>query len=65
MPISTKTAHKLRNEKGQSLIEFVLLLLVLISLSFFLFRGFNYTIAERWKGLVSIIANPTTTPIEL
>jgi hypothetical protein len=65
MPRSIKTtSHKL-DQNGQTLIEFVLLLLVLVSLSFTLYRGFNYTIAERWKGLVNVIASPTTTPIEL
>lgn len=68
MPIST--LHKIdknlaKNEKGQSLIEFILLLLVLVIITFAMMRGFNSLIAERWTSLIKIIAAPTDTPIEM
>jgi hypothetical protein len=64
MLISTQQKSAISNQNGQSLIEFVLLMLVLIVLSFAVYRGFNYAMSERWKALIGIIANPTTTPIE-
>jgi Flp pilus assembly protein TadG len=64
MLISTQHRSLVSNQNGQSLIEFVLLMLVLIMLSFSVYRGFNYAMSERWKAFIGIIANPTTTPIE-
>lgn len=54
-----------RSEDGQTLIEFILLMLVLVMLSYTMLKGINYAVSERWKALVGIVANPTTTPIEL
>lgn len=65
MPKSTTDKNLAKNQKGQSLIEFILLLLVLIIITFSMMRGFNSLIAERWKSLVQIIAAPTDTPIEM
>ena len=68
MPKSTTIngAEKLaKNEKGQSLVEFILLLLVLIIITFAMMRGFNSLIAARWTSLVKIISAPTDTPIEI
>jgi hypothetical protein len=55
----------LSNKKGQTFIEFILLLLVMISMSLGLISGFNRALGERWVAMVKVISNPTVTEIEL
>tara|TARA_R110002072_G_scaffold288917_1_gene455416 strand:+ start:88736 stop:88945 length:210 start_codon:yes stop_codon:yes gene_type:complete len=57
--------HNLSDESGQSFIEFIFLLLVVMSLSFIMIRGFNGGMAKRWTALVTIISAPTSTEIEM
>lgn len=47
---------KQEKQSGQTLIEFVLLLVVVISLSMLLLRGVNGAVGERWKTIVEIIS---------
>lgn len=53
------------NQKGQSFIEFVLLLVMLIGISYGLLAGINGNVAKRWKALVTIIAKPTDSSMAL
>jgi hypothetical protein len=48
-----------KNESGQSFIEFLFLLLILVALSFSLVKGFNDTVAKQWKAIVQAVAIPT------
>ena len=48
----------LEDEKGQTFIEFLLLLLVLITLSMGMVGGFNNTVAKQWRALVKAISIP-------
>ncbi len=52
-------------ESGQTFVEFLLLLLVLVGLSIALIKGFNGGLADRWQALVQVIAAPSNDPIEL
>ncbi len=56
---------KVRNTKGQTFVEFIFLLLVIMGLSFILVRGFGGGISKRWVSLVKIITKPTDTDISL
>ena len=53
------------NDSGQSILEFILLLTIVLSLSIMLSGGLNGQIAKRWKVLVSLISGPTETIIEV
>ncbi len=53
------------NDSGQSILEFVLLLTIVLSLSVMLSGGLNGQIAKRWKTLVSLISWPSETNIEV
>ncbi len=55
----------LKNEQGQTFIEFVLLLVMLIGISYGLLSGINGNVAKRWKTLVTVIVNPTNTDLSL
>jgi hypothetical protein len=51
--------------KGQTFLEFILLLLVILSMSIVMVKGINGSAGDRWVALVKKIAGPTTSPIEL
>ncbi len=57
--------HILSDESGQSFIEFIFLLLVVMTMSFVMIAGFNGGMSERWKALVMIISAPTTSEVEI
>jgi len=47
----------IKKNSGQTFIEFLLLLLILIGLNFTLIRGLNGAIALRWKGIVEMVVD--------
>lgn len=53
-------AKAVLNERGQSLIEFVLLLLVVATISFMFVKLVNGQIATIWVDLVKIIVDDET-----
>ena len=53
------------SESGQTFIEFLILLLVLISLSFILVKGVNNGIANRWELLIKMVASPNSDNVIL
>ncbi|MFT6068714.1 MAG: hypothetical protein ACJAT2_003405 [Bacteriovoracaceae bacterium] len=65
MKIDNDPKLLLTNQKGQSFIEFVLLLVMLIGISYGLLAGINGNVAKRWKALVSIIVKPTDSSLAL
>lgn len=48
----------IKNQSGQTFIEFLFLLLVLVTLSFSLVRGFNDTVGKQWRAIVKAVALP-------
>lgn len=52
------------NEDGQTLIEFLFLMIIMITLGFGMLSAFNTGIADQWQALVTIIARPTPSAIE-
>lgn len=59
--LSDENSGYLSNDAGQSFLEFILLLLVLISLSMGMVGGFNNTVAKQWHALVKVISLPNNT----
>ena len=53
-----KFRRKLSDSSGQSFIEFLFLLLVLLGLSITLVTGINTTVAKQWSALVNAVALP-------
>ena len=51
---------KLKNQKGQTFIEFIFILLLLVSISFGFMKGFSFFIGTRWELMLKIIARPNT-----
>ncbi len=54
---STKTPQ---NQDGQSLVEFILLLLVIVTLSFGFIRVANGNLSEYWRAYVRLIVDDPT-----
>jgi len=55
----------LKNNDGQTFLEFLLLLLIMMGMSFAMLRGFNGGVGSRWVALVKVIAKPATANITL
>ncbi len=56
-----KKQEKILDSKGQSFIEFLFLLLILMGLSISLIAGMNTTVSKQWSALVNAIALPNDT----
>lgn len=50
-------ANKLKNQLGQSLVEFALLLLVIASMSFIFLRVANRNLAQYWEAYARLIVD--------
>ncbi len=54
-----------RNQKGQTFLEFIFVILTMISLSMIFIRGINGLVAKRWEVMVKIIAQPNSSEVEI
>jgi hypothetical protein len=54
-----------QGERGQTFMEFLFLLLMLISMSYIMLGSVNRGLASRWTSLIQTISNPTDSPVEL
>ncbi|MGB0454537.1 MAG: hypothetical protein ACPGJV_12590 [Bacteriovoracaceae bacterium] len=54
-----ETKNLLQNEQGQSIIEFVMLMLILTTISYVMLAGLNNGIAGVWEAIVKLVASPT------
>lgn len=48
----------LKNQKGQTFLEFIFILLLLATISFGFMKGFTYLIGSRWEAMLTLIARP-------
>jgi hypothetical protein len=53
------------NEDGQSIVEFVLLLVVVMTLSLVFLKFVNINLATQWKQFVTIIVDDPNIKLEL
>lgn len=63
--MNSPEVSKLQDQKGQTFIEFILLLVILMTISFGFIRGFNTLIGTRWEVMLKIIANPNQSDVSL
>jgi uncharacterized protein (UPF0333 family) len=52
-------------EKGQTFLEFILLFLLILTMSGLMVKGINGSLGDRWIVFVKKIVGPTTSSIEL
>lgn len=55
----------LKNQKGQTFLEFIFILMILVTISFGFMKGFSYLIGTRWELMLKIIAKPNSTEVVL
>jgi hypothetical protein len=55
----------IQNENGQSIVEFVLLLVVVMTLSLVFLKFVNINLADQWKLFVTIIVDDPNIKLEL
>jgi Flp pilus assembly pilin Flp len=60
-----KKPKLISNKRGQVLVEFVLMLVVIASVSIALVKLVNGQLATRWKAAVETITKPTDTNIQI
>jgi hypothetical protein len=53
------------NQEGQSFLEFIFILLLLVTISFGFMRGFTFLIGTRWELMLKIIARPNQSAVSL
>ncbi|MBC7540123.1 MAG: hypothetical protein H7281_14965 [Bacteriovorax sp.] len=53
----------LRDQKGQTFVEFIFILVLLITISFTFMRGFNHLVGVRWEIMLKIIARPNASEV--
>ena len=66
MTYSKENMHKVNplfNQKGQTFLEFIFILVLLITISFSFMRGFNHLIGVRWELMLKIIARPNASEV--
>jgi len=61
---STKLRQR-NNQKGQVFLEFILILMILISVSFGFMKGIRYLVGSRWEVMVKIIAVPNQADVQI
>ncbi|MFZ8999895.1 MAG: hypothetical protein ACO20H_01225 [Bacteriovoracaceae bacterium] len=54
--------HK-TDQSGQTLLEFVMLLVVVMTLSFVMLKGVNSAVADKWIAYVKVISWPSPSGI--
>lgn len=60
---NTLTTNPLSNQKGQTFVEFIFLLVLLITMSFSFMRGFNHLVGVRWEVMLKVIATPNSSEV--
>ncbi len=53
------------SESGQGFIEFMLLLLVVLTFAYVMLNGINIGLKKRWTDIVKVITAPTSSKIEI
>lgn len=53
------------NQKGQTFLEFIFLLVMLISMSFAFMTGFRSIIGHRWEAIIKLIATPYSREVKI
>lgn len=50
----------LTNQKGQSLVEYMLLLAIIVGISFSFMAGINGALGDRWETMAEVLINIDT-----
>ena len=54
-----------KNQKGQTFLEFIFLILVIVSISFTFMNGIRSFVGTRWELMVKMIAAPNPNEVNM
>jgi hypothetical protein len=54
-----------KNQKGQTFVEFILLMVLLVSISFTFMSSMRSFIGNRWELMIKIIASPNQSEVTM
>lgn len=57
--VTYSNEHKKRTDAGQVFVEFLLLFIAVIGMSFIIVRVTNSNLADRWEQTVNLIVSPS------
>jgi hypothetical protein len=60
-----KNENHIKNQKGQTFLEFIFLLLVIVTISSTLMRGLGSFIGLRWESIVKVVATPNGNDVTM
>lgn len=55
--------NPVKDQKGQTFLEFILILVLLITISFTFMRGFTSLVGNRWGVMLKLIARPNASSV--
>ncbi|MBY0413457.1 MAG: hypothetical protein K2Q18_04800 [Bdellovibrionales bacterium] len=55
----------LKNQKGQTFLEFIFILLILMTISMAFMKSFSLLVGNRWEVMLKIIARPNGSSVTL
>ncbi len=59
--ISPEKQNLIKNQKGQSFLEFIMIMLLMVTISFAFLKGFRTGIGIRWELMLNIISRPDSS----
>ncbi len=57
--------EKIADQKGQSVVEFILLMLGVLLISFSFLSQVNTNVAERWERIANVIVDDQSRPLRI
>jgi hypothetical protein len=64
MRVTFQTVFK-KNQKGQTFLEFIFVLITMISIGMFFIRGINGLMGKRWETIIKIISDPNEDQVQM
>lgn len=61
----TKESKLINNQSGQTMVEFILLFLILVLISFSFIKILNFNLAKYWVALVTLIIDDPSVTINI
>jgi len=60
-----RVPNHLNNQNGQTFLEFIFILMILVTISFGFMNGFSRLVGTRWEIMLKIIARPNQNSVTL
>jgi len=65
IPKEQNVPNLIKNQNGQTFLEFIFILMILVTISFAFMNGFSRLVGTRWELMLKIIARPNQNSVTL